>query len=370
MLRVENSRIETRQSKGVVQSLAQRIVLLAVLGYEAIGCLVGGSLLIAAPNGSYMDMPVEILRGTFDDFLIPGIILFGLGILNTLAFAAVLRRSLNDWYMAGFALGGLSIWFVVEIIILGELHWLHAMWGLPVLLGWVVAIPLIVLRHDTIMVRKALLACGILSTFWYLMINILVPMQYPGYSSVTKTVSELSAIGAPTRMVWVLVATIYPILLATFGWGVLRVAGKSRRLHAMGVLLIFYAVVNIYWPPMHMREVIAAGGGTISDTLHIVWAMVTLVFNILMMVLGAMAMGRSFRIYTIVTFLVFIVFGILIGMESPGISENLPTPFIGVWERINIAAFMIWIVVLAVLLLRSENLNEREAGVAVSNFSS
>src|SRR6185295_3072666 len=97
--------------------------------------------------------------------------------------------------MAGLALGGLLIWFIVEIIILRELHWLHAMWGLPVLLGWVVTVPLIVLRHDTVKMRKALLACGIISSLWYFVINVFVPMMYDGYSTVTLTVSELSAIG-------------------------------------------------------------------------------------------------------------------------------------------------------------------------------
>ena len=152
--------------KNINQPKWQRLVLLFVLGYEAGGCLLGGALLIAAPNGRYMDMPPDLLHGIFSDFLVPGIILSGLGILNTLAFILVLRRTKSDWFMAGLALSGLFIWFVVEIIILQELHWLHLMWGYPVLLGWVVAIPLIVLRNYTTTMRKALLACGILSSLW------------------------------------------------------------------------------------------------------------------------------------------------------------------------------------------------------------
>src|SRR5215471_11886591 len=29
------------------------------------------------------------------------------------------------------------------------------------------------------------------------------------------------------------------------------------------------------WPPMHQRAVLAAGGGTLTDTMHVVWALVT-----------------------------------------------------------------------------------------------
>ena len=128
------------------QFLWQRIILLIVLGYEGAGALAGGILLVIAPDGRLMDMPVDILRGIFHNFLIPGLILTGLGILNAAAFIAVLRRTPTDWMLAGLALGGLTIWFIVEIIILNELHWLHGMWGLPVLLGCLMALPLISAR--------------------------------------------------------------------------------------------------------------------------------------------------------------------------------------------------------------------------------
>ena len=120
----------------------QRVILLIVLGYEALGALLGGGVLIAQPDGRYMEMPVSIMHGTFRDFLIPGVILFSLGLLNVAAFIAVLRRVSVDWVAAGLAIGGMMVWFVVEILVLRQLHWLHAMWGLPVILGGVMALPL------------------------------------------------------------------------------------------------------------------------------------------------------------------------------------------------------------------------------------
>ena len=121
----------------------QRIVLLVILGYEAAGALSGGSLLAASPDGRLMSMSISIMNGFFSDFLIPGIMLIGLGMLNLTAFVAVLRRSQIDWILTGLALGGLAIWFITEIIILKGFHWLHAMWGLPVLAGCLVAFPMV-----------------------------------------------------------------------------------------------------------------------------------------------------------------------------------------------------------------------------------
>jgi hypothetical protein len=129
--------------RGVSQPTWQRITLLSVLGYEGAGALLGGGLLVAAPDGRLMDMPTEIMHAVFPDFLLPGLILIGLGILNTVAFVAVWRRAQTDWLLAGLALGGLLVWFTVEIAILRELHWLHAMWGLPVIAGGLAALPLL-----------------------------------------------------------------------------------------------------------------------------------------------------------------------------------------------------------------------------------
>ncbi|MES1205364.1 MAG: hypothetical protein ABUS79_05455 [Pseudomonadota bacterium] len=86
-----------------------------------------------------MKTSVGVLHGTFPDFRVPGIILSALGILSTVALLAVLRRSRADWLVAGVALGGFAIWFCVEIAIVRQVVWLHAMWGLPVVLGIVAA---------------------------------------------------------------------------------------------------------------------------------------------------------------------------------------------------------------------------------------
>jgi len=51
---------------------------------------------------------------------------------------------------------------------------------------------------------------------------------------------------------------------------------------------------------------------------------------------GAAAFGRWFRIYSIITLIVALVFGALTGMASTSVQANQPTPRLGVWQRINI----------------------------------
>jgi hypothetical protein len=67
---------------------------------------------------------------------------------------------------------------------------------------------------------------------------------------------------------------------------------------------------------------------------------------------GAAAFGRRFRLYSGATVAVFAVFGALTIPDGARIAANLPTPWVGVWERINIGASLLWLVVFAAALLR------------------
>jgi Protein of unknown function (DUF998) len=202
--------------------------------------------------------------------------------------------------------------------------------------------------------KKVLLSCGIISSLYYVAINVFVAMQYEGYNAASQAVSELSAIDAPTRSLWITLVTIYSILVMAFGWGVWQVAVQNRYLHMVGILMIVNTIIGLFWPPMHQREVLAAGGGTMTDTLHIAWTLITIPLWLLIMGLSAKAFGNRFRIYSIVTTVVLIVFGVKTGMYSSDMEANLPTPWMGVWERISIAAYMSWVIVFAMMLLRGD----------------
>jgi len=201
---------------------------------------------------------------------------------------------------------------------------------------------------------KNLLICGILSSLLYALMNIFVPLLFDGYNIPSQTVSELSAINAPTRTLWVFLAIVYILLFAAFGWGVWKSANGNRSLRIVATLIMVYAIINVYWPPMHLR----GNEPTLTDTLHIVWAMVTITMMMLIMGFGAAALGKPFRLYTIATFIVFLTFGVLIGIEAPGIPKNLPTPRIGIWERFNIGAYMLWVIVFAIALLHRQKTEE------------
>jgi hypothetical protein len=80
--------------------------------------------------------------------------------------------------------------------------------------------------------------------------------------------------------------------------------------------------------------------------------MVTVLLMLLAIGFGAAAFGKRFRLYSIATIALLVVFGALTGLQAPRIAANLPTPLVGIWERINIGVFLLWVMALAIALLR------------------
>ena len=196
--------------------------------------------------------------------------------------------------------------------------------------------------------RRLLLVCGVVAAVLYAAMLVLVPMQWEGYSSASQAISELSAIGAPTRSLWVVLGTIYTLLIALFGLGVWRSARQPGALRVAGTALVVSGIIGLFWPPMHLRGT----EFTLTDTLHIVWTIVTLLLMLVTMASSALALDKRFRLYSVATILLFVVFGGLTWLDAPLVAANLPTPWMGLWERANAGLYLLWVVVFAIVLLR------------------
>jgi hypothetical protein len=201
------------------------------------------------------------------------------------------------------------------------------------------------------MKRKLLLVCGILAPLLYVTTDILAAIRWEGYSYTAQTISETFAIGAPTRPLVLLRGLGYSAVVIAFGLGVWGSANRKQPLRVVGGLLVAISVVDLVAPfvaPMHLRGT----ERTLTDTMHIVLASLDVLFILLIIGFGASAFGKRFRLYSIGTILVVVVFGTLAGIDGPRIAENFPTPWVGVTERISVFSYMIWLAMLAIGLLR------------------
>ena len=123
-----------------------RIIAIILLLFNAISALIGGWALMSDPSGETMEMPQRFLEHSpFEDFLVPGIILFITNGLLSLLFAlmAVLKFMNYSWLVIfqGFILVG---WLIIQIIMIrdfyGPLHLLYFSVGILLIAsGWVLA---------------------------------------------------------------------------------------------------------------------------------------------------------------------------------------------------------------------------------------
>lgn len=169
-------------------------------------------------------------------------------------------------------------------------------------------------------------------------------LSYPGYDVANQVISELSAIGVPSRGFDIAIGRVYGALTVLFGVGIWLSAGERRGLRVTGALLVAASIFGAFWPPMNMR----GAPMQLTDTLHIVWSAVWLALTLVAMGCAAAALGRRFQYFTVATVGVFLLFGTLTGLQGARLAANLPTPGIGIYERINIGAFLLWVVVLAI----------------------
>jgi hypothetical protein len=177
--------------------------------------------------------------------------------------------------------------------------------------------------------------------------------SWHGYGYTAQTVSELMAIHAPTRVLIVPLFSLYDILVIAFGLGVQRSRPRTPALWATGAFLIIYGAIGLvalWFSPMHLRGTARSA----TDALHVVATATIVVATLLFIAFGAVAGGKAFRLYSVATLTVLFVCGALAGMQGPRITANLPTPGLGILERVNIYGSLLWIAVLAVTLLRGE----------------
>jgi hypothetical protein len=175
--------------------------------------------------------------------------------------------------------------------------------------------------------RRALVACGVISSVLYIVaIDVVAPYLHPDYHAyASQMVSELFALGAPSRAALYLPMVLYNLLV--FGFGACSTAG----------LLI---------APMELR----AAGVSEQTLLHIWGTVLQGVFIALVLVFGAFVHGARFRLYSLATLAICIVFGALASLEAAQASMR----WIGLTERVNIYAWMLWLAVLALSLLPTQ----------------
>ena len=118
-----------------------RNVLLILLGFLALGAIIGGGTLTISPTGKLLRMPLYLLeKSPFNNYLIPGIILFSVfGLAPLLLIFALLKKPIGkfaetfnffkdmhwSWTYSIYVAFALIIWLQIEMMFLQTVNWIH-----------------------------------------------------------------------------------------------------------------------------------------------------------------------------------------------------------------------------------------------------
>lgn len=190
-------------------------------------------------------------------------------------------------------------------------------------------------------IRKALVACGPLSVLTYVGWAELAALQWDNYSRIRNAISELFLSDSPSgRFLQPWEGVVYNAVLIAFGIGVWQSARGHRPLRVVGALQVLLGAI---FP-------IGLAFGEASLAAHVGLAMVGVLTWLGTLAFGAAAFGRRFRLYSLITLAVVLVFNALAFMYIPQAAAGEPMGVIGLFERIAFSAYYLWIVVLAVIL--------------------
>ena len=129
-----------------MKTKSTRNILIALLAFLGLGAIGGWGVLIVSPSGELIGMPLSILVNTaFNNFLIPGIILFlVLGVSPALLCIALIKKPQSKlaerfnffgdmhwaWTYSIYIAFTLILWIQIEMVLLSAVSWLHTFYML------------------------------------------------------------------------------------------------------------------------------------------------------------------------------------------------------------------------------------------------
>lgn len=201
--------------------------------------------------------------------------------------------------------------------------------------------------------RNVLLGCGIVAPVWWVAMDVIGSLRYPGYSYVDQTISELSAQGAPTRIFMLVLSGIpYAALMTAFGVGIWKTA-EGRRAQRITAAVVLGETIWGFVGGIAFPMAIRGHHQTLRNQMHAWYGIGMPIFFLLAVAFGSRLFGTHFRAYSYGTVIALLVFGALTAMQAPKVPANEPTPWIGIEERVNAYLPMLWFVALAIGLLRT-----------------
>ncbi|MCZ2845165.1 MAG: DUF998 domain-containing protein [Candidatus Bathyarchaeota archaeon] len=201
--------------------------------------------------------------------------------------------------------------------------------------------------------KKLLFYGGIFGPLVFLLVDIIGGIITPDYNYIINAVSELIQAGSKNTYLLSPFFLISAIMTVAFGIGMLLnyKDRRSKLLFTASILIIttgiFSGLTGTIFPMDPFNSEM-----TFAGIMHIILTGISAVFVMLLILMIGIGFHRekqwkSFRLYSIITVIIMVVFGGL----TPALIMN-SIPLLGFFERIVIYAYLLWFFVLAFKLLK------------------
>ncbi|MCP4098689.1 MAG: DUF998 domain-containing protein [Planctomycetaceae bacterium] len=198
---------------------------------------------------------------------------------------------------------------------------------------------------------KIAIAQGIAAPFIFTCVAFIGGLLYPGYSHTSQAISELSANGASNQR-WLLVAfALTELQKIVFGVGFYSaVWDMGRALKGSALSMIAIGVIGLGFAKFPMDQI--GTPVTFDGQMHIAIVSISAVLATIAITLSGVGWrfvpgGKALVRWSFSMLAIMVASGML-----SGLAIAIEWPRVGIWQRVNIAAFSIWQIATAIYLLR------------------
>ena len=178
---------------------------------------------------------------------------------------------------------------------------------------------------------------GVISFLSYAVAVVFSPMAYPGYNWMAQAVSDLSAVNAPSKMLWTQLASLYDVCGIVCIMAVcVFIQGKLNRTLQIGIY--FFAAMNwISSIGYTMFPLLDSGmsGTSMQDKMHIVVTVLVVIFSVASLVFIMIGGFREKEYRSLAIWATIALLFMVLGSIGVGI---VPSEYFGIPERFSVFA--------------------------------
>lgn len=196
--------------------------------------------------------------------------------------------------------------------------------------------------------QKIFLYCGMLAPIIYFGTDRIAGRLLKGYSFQAQSMSDLSAVGSPVRLLAVPLTLAACLLMIAFGAGIWRAAGHEILPRIVAGLVIGNAVTGFiaaaFFPTRYGER-----PDLISPNVLIM--MLSVICFVLAMIIGAFAFSGWLRMLSVIIPVSYVLLAVLRFANAAAPAADQAGALIGAQERTMGYSFLLWVFALAVYLL-------------------